>query len=431
VSLLSRISFLFLALTAQFAFGTDYWVAKGGDDDGPGTLNAPWENIQDALDKLKPGDTLNVKPGFYREKLYFNKSGEPGKPISLVGQPGAIISGKGLKDENLIYIEDQSHIRIIGLELRDNLEREDGSGIRVYGSGKDITIQNNKIHEIRGKDAMGITIYGTHPKKAISDLVIDGNEIYNCDPAESEALTLNGNVTNFVVSNNYVHDCNNIGIDFIGGEEWASKHPEAVARNGVCKGNRVVNCRANYGDGFAAGIYVDCGKDIRIEDNIVTGCDLGLEIGAENKGFVASGIIVKNNIIYLNGKAGIVFGGYDEDRGRVQRCVFTGNICYQNSQQPGEHNGELWVQYASDNQVTDNTFVAKGTELLVNVDAGGSKGNTVDGNRLFADVGDESASFHWAGDDITGFAAWKVASKWDAASKFGPVEFTPPTPPAK
>jgi len=48
--------------------------------------------------------------------------------------------------------------------------------------------------------------------------VIDGNEVYDCDPAPSEALTLNGNVDGFQVTNNVVHDVNTIGIDAIGGE---------------------------------------------------------------------------------------------------------------------------------------------------------------------------------------------------------------------
>ncbi|MBL9115559.1 MAG: right-handed parallel beta-helix repeat-containing protein [Verrucomicrobiaceae bacterium] len=405
----------------------DYYVAKSGNDDGPGSALFPWENIQDGLDKLKPGDTLHVKPGFYREKLYFNHSGKPENPITLQGEPGAIISGKDLDDENIIYIEDQSHIRVIGLELRDNLDCNDGSAIRVAGFGTDIEIRNNKIHEIRGKDAMGITIYGTNARKPVSKLVIDGNEIFNCDPAESEALTLNGNIQDFVVSNNYVHDCNNIGIDFIGGEDWVTKHPEAVARDGVCKHNRVTNCRSTYGGGYAAGIYVDCGKNIVIEDNIVTGCDLGLEIGAENKGFIASGIIVRRNIIFHNDKAGIVFGGYEAGRGRVQDCKFTANLCYQNALHKKERNGELWIQHASNNEVTDNTFVGKDGSLIINVDAGGSKGNKVNANRYFTSAGAETAAFHFAGDDIVGFDDWKKASGWDLDTKFGPVNFIPPS----
>src|SRR4029077_12731893 len=78
-------------------------------------------------------------------------------------------------------------------------------------------LRRNRIHDIRGRNAMGITVFATEPT-AISDLVIDGNEVYDCDPAPSEALTLNGNVDWFQVTNNVVRDVNNIGIDAIGGE---------------------------------------------------------------------------------------------------------------------------------------------------------------------------------------------------------------------
>lgn len=414
------------ALISCSAMARDYYVARNGDDDGPGTRSAPWHNIQDAMDKLKPGDTLHIGPGLYREKLYVNVSGEPGKPITIKGGPGVIISGRGIEGENMIYIENRSHLRITGLELRDNLGCKDGSGIRVYGSGTDIELRDNTIHEMRGTDAMGITIYGVDAKKPVSKLVIHGNHIFNCEPAPSEALTLNGNVQGFIVSNNVVHDCNNIGIDFIGGEDWISKHPEAVTRDGICSGNRVARCRSNYEDGYAAGIYVDSGKNITIEDNHVTQCDLGIEVGAENKGFTASGIIVRNNTIYHNDKAGIVFGGYEDKVGRVTKSTFTGNLCYENGRHRSEHNGELWIQWATGNKVTGNTFVSLPGQPLVNVEPGGQKDNTVDANRYYTSAGAAEAAFLWGGHDITGFTTWRSETGWDAESSFGKVDVTLP-----
>ncbi len=419
--------FFAAALLTYTATARDFYVGRNGDDDAAGTRAAPWHNIQDAIDKLKPGDTLHISPGVYREKLYINVSGEPDKPITIQGGPGVIISGRGIEGENIIYIEDKSHLRIIGLELRENLGCKDGSGIRVVGSGTDIELRDNRIHEIRGKDAMGITIYGTDAKRSISKLVIHGNHIFNCEPAPSEALTLNGNVQGFVVSNNVVHDCNNIGIDFIGGEDWISKHPEAVTRDGVCRGNRVARCRSNYEDGYAAGIYVDSGKNITIEDNYVTECDLGIEVGAENKGFTASGIIVRNNTIYHNDKAGIVFGGYEAKVGRVTESQFTGNTCYENGRHKKDHNGELWIQWASGNQVTGNIFVSLPGRPLVNVEPGGQTGNVVDSNRYYTSAGAGEAEFLWGGHDVTGFAAWKATSGWDGKSSFGEVEVRLPT----
>jgi hypothetical protein len=418
------------ALLATFlwssAVARDYFVARNGDDEALGTRGSPWHNIQDAIDRLKPGDTLHIGPGVYREKLYINVSGAPGEPITIKGGPGVVISGRGQEGENMIYIENKSHLRIIGLELRDNLGCKDGSGIRIYGTGTDIELRDNRIHEIRGTDAMGITVYGTDAKRPVSKLLIDGNRIFNCEPAPSEALTLNGNVESFVVSNNVVHDCNNIGIDFIGGEDWISKHPDAVTRDGICRGNRVARCRSNYEDGYAAGIYVDSGRNITIEDNFITECDLGIEVGAENKGFAASGIIVRNNTVYHNDKAGIVFGGYEEEVGRVTKSKFTGNVCYQNGRHRSEHNGELWIQWASGNEVSGNTFISQEGKLLVNVEPGGQKGNSVDGNRYFTSAGAAAAEFLWGGHDVVGFAAWRQTSNWDVNSRFGEVPFTPP-----
>ena len=52
---------------------------------------------------------------------------------------------------------------------------------------------------------------------------------------------LNGNVTGFEVTNNRVHDNNNIGIDFIGFEGTCPDPALDRARDGVCRGNVVWN----------------------------------------------------------------------------------------------------------------------------------------------------------------------------------------------
>ena len=78
-------------------------------------------------------------------------------------------------------------------------------------------------------------------------------------------------------------------------------------------------------------MYVDGGKDIIVQNNTITGSDVGLEIGCENAGFIAENITVRNNIIYKNEKAGLGFGGYDfPATGQVQNCIFTGNTVYDN-----------------------------------------------------------------------------------------------------
>ncbi len=402
-------------------------VAPQGSDAAAGSREHPWKTLAHAVPLLKPGDTLIVKPGEYRERLVIEASGsQEAGYITVQGEPGAVISGAGSSGRHLVLIENKSYVKIIGLELTNNKAVRDGSAIRVTGHGSHIELRKNRIHEIRGKDAMGITVYGTSPAKPVEKLIIDGNEIFDCDPAKSEALTLNGNVADFEVTNNQVHDVNNIGIDFIGGEASICSDRTKVTRNGLCKGNKVWRCRSNYEGGYAAGIYVDGGRDIVVEGNLVTECDLGIEVGAENKGTVSSGVTVRNNTVFHNDKAGIVFGGFEKTAGRVQGCKFVNNICYQNNRHKKDQNGEIWIQWAGGNEVGGNTFVSDGESPLVQVDEGGITGNTFHGNRYYSPAGTAGAPFMWRDKDIAGFAAWQRVSVQDADSTFGPVEIALP-----
>src|SRR5271157_4249209 len=42
-----------------------YWVSPSGNDSNPGTKAQPWETPQACMDKLLPGDTLDIMAGTY------------------------------------------------------------------------------------------------------------------------------------------------------------------------------------------------------------------------------------------------------------------------------------------------------------------------------------------------------------------------------
>ena len=401
---------LLLAMAGAAAAATRTVAASGGD----------FTTIQAALDAAVAGDTILVRAQGtpYFEKLVFPRSGSSVDGfISLEAYPGEspVLDGTGVPGANMVLIEDRSWVRVAGLEIRNNLNVTDGSGVRILGSGSHIEVRDNRIHDMRGKNAMGITVYATG-SAPISDLVIDGNQIDDCEPAPSESLTLNGNVDGFAVTNNLVRDVNNIGIDFIGGETDIQPDQTKVARNGVCRGNQVLRARSSYGGGFAGGIYVDGGRDIVVENNVVTESDLGIEIGAENPGLVTSGIVVRSNVVHRNDKAGIVFGGFQASVGRVRDCEFRNNTTYENDTLSRGF-GELWIQFAENNVVRDNVFVATAANLLLSSDAGNT-GNALDYNVWYAPGGATSARFVWNGAAYTGFAAYRAATAQDAASVF-------------
>ena len=393
-----------------------------------GIVPDDFPTIQRALDQARPGDLIQVRDtaGPFFEKIFFPRSGNRNKGfITLTAFPGhaPILDGTGVSGSDMVRINSKSYIRLIGFEIRNNLGVNDGSGVRIVGAGSHIEIRDNRIHDMRGRDAMGITVYGTSRTASIREIVIDGNEIFDVEPARSEALTLNGNVERFAVTNNIVRDVNSIGIDFIGGETDINPDPTKVVRNGVCRFNQVHRANANYGGGFAGGIYVDGARNIIIENNIVTGSDLGIEVGAENRGVVASGIIVRNNVVYKNEKSCLVFGGFDASAGRVRNSQFLHNTCYGNDTLATAF-GELWIQYAEDNAVRGNIFNGLGEELLFS--EGGNVDNTVDYKVWYSPEGAGSVTFTWQGTTYDSYESYRSASGQDAHSSFRNPRFARP-----
>jgi hypothetical protein len=396
-----------------------FFVSPDGSDANAGIQGAPWKTIQKACNAATPGSTVFIHSGTYNEKVTVNVSGTAQEGFITfmpAGDGTVVVDGTGQSGDNMLTLQDRSFVRIEGLEIRNSFGANDGSGIRILGGGDHLEILDNTIHEIRGTSAMGITVYATNPTVPVSALLIEGNLIYDCDPSPSEALTLNGNVNGFQVNENTVHDVNNIGIDFIGGEGVSPSPSTDAARNGVCRANTVYRARSNYGGGYAAGIYVDGGQNITLELNVVHECDEGIEVGAENPGVTASGIAVRDNVIFDNDKYGLVFGGYDASRGRVRQCSFTNNTCDHNDTL-GTGNGEISIAYASDCLVENNIFYCTQQDVLLTAGPGGTS-NTLDDNLWYADAGPSAPVFAWGGSSIVGFAGYVAGTGQDAHSLF-------------
>lgn len=392
----------------------EYYVSLSGNDSNPGTENEPWKTIQKAADTAIPGSVVYIRGGIYHEKVAINVEGNSTDGfITFTNYSGeeVTISGEGVPNnaasytDDIIYMENKSYLRLIGFELRD-IQATEGSGIRFWGAGSHIELRKNKIHNIRGGGesggAMGITIYGSNDNIPVSHVVVDGNEIYDCDPAHSEALTINGNVKFFKVENNIVHDVNNIGIDFIGGESWISTK---FARNGICRNNIVYRARSSYEDGFASGIYVDGGRNIIIEKNEVYECDLGIEIGAENKDTVTRNIKVRKNFIHNNDKAGLVFGGYNGNVGTVTKCRFSENILVHNDQL-SQGFGEIWVQFANRNRIFRNYIDPTDQNIIIS-SYEGNNNNYFDYDNICSDNGIENSLFIWNSNTYVGLTEFQ------------------------
>ncbi len=421
----------------------DFYVSPGGNNANPGSLDSPWRTIQHAAETVSAGSAVFIRGGVYSEKVGIYVSGNATVgPIVFKAYPGEepIIDGTGLpfdpvNSNALISIYDQSHLRIEGLTLR-NLKTATRYlvpiGILVENESHHIELVDNVIHDIEtnyngldGGDAHGIAIFGS-AATPLSDVLIAGNELFDLKLGSSEALVLNGNVTDFEVRENVVRDCNNIGIDFIGYEGTAPTPALDRARDGICRNNLVYNIDSSFnpaysgnfvtggGDTSAGGIYVDGGARILIEGNVVHHCNIGIELASEHAGRTTEEITVRNNLLYHNTIGGLFLGGYDTQRGSTRQCLVTNNTLFENdTNQDG--NGEIYLQFdVRDCTFRNNLLKSNSQGLLIGNPYTQNSGNLVDHQLFFAPGG--AQEWQWKNVFYTALTGYRSGSGNDAAS---------------
>jgi parallel beta-helix repeat protein len=412
-----------------------YYVSPSGSDTNIGTELAPWRHIQFALDQAKPGDIICVMKGVYNESVTFHTSGSSeGGYITLQSYPGQtpVIDGTGLPvdgETGLVTIENMAYIKLIGFELRNlnggGVQGAFPAGIWVRGRGDHIEIRSNRVHDIQNScaecGAHGIAVYGSDAAASIHDIIIDNNEVDTNKLGWSESLVLNGNVEKFIVSNNKVHDNDNIGIDLIGYEGTAADPAVDRARDGTVTGNLVYNIDSYgnpaYGkERSADGIYVDGGTNIIIEGNTVHNTNIGIELASEHAGKNTSQITVRNNFIYENTQVGIAFGGYDTKRGSTEDCVIVNNTLFNNVTQ-GDWGAEIYIQFDTRNNIVKNNIVyANQNHHFIESWSPVMTANQVDYNLYYADDGTKNAKWIWKKKTYKTFEAYQKASGNDAHS---------------
>jgi len=438
---------LFVCVSAAFGqVNTSFYVSTTGNDSNPGTQTAPWRTVQHAADTARAGSTVNVRGGVYEELVSINVSGNASDGfITFRSYPGetAILDAEHFTPsgrQGALTIHNQSYVRIEGFEIRNFHTAEhrlSPLGISVMGAGSHIELLKNNVHHIqqtfegrdapgRGGNGFGIAVYGTDAKTPITDLIIDGNEVHHLKTGSSESLVVNGNVTNFRITHNVVHDNNNIGIDVIGFERTAPDPAVDQARDGVVSGNLVYNITSKGNPAYqneenSDGIYVDGGTRILIERNVMHDVDFGIELASEHKDRATSYIIARNNLIYHAHTAGVSIGGYSPQRGHTDHCTVVNNTLYENDTS-ATGSGEFQMQWNMADNIFANNIVYAGPRCFIALNKSQIDKNqpsvTIDHNLYYCASGAKASIWAGASATMTGFDKYVEATGNDIHSRF-------------
>jgi parallel beta-helix repeat protein len=414
-----RLALLIALLHNGMAAAASLYVSPTGSDSvsrAGNTLSTPWRTIQKAATTAQPGDVVYVRAGTYAEFINVGVSGTASQPIILRNYPeerviidpvDALISSS---NESVILIQNRSHIIIQGLIIQGlafagtNITPT-GIHVRSQGGGSSTGVQlrGNIIRRIYQNstdsgsnrfsyNAHGIKVFGRNAN-GVTALVIDGNEVTDLRLGASEALVVNGNVSNFRITRNRVHHCNNIGIDIIG-YEGVGPVGQDRARNGVIADNLVYEIDSSLnpayrgdfvnggGEKSAAGIYIDGGTDCIIERNHVHHCNFGIELASEadNTDYPTASadfITLRNNIIRHNDSNGLIMGGYNASRGAAENNSISNNTFYENGQDSTSTPQVLFQNYVRNNSFRNNLFVTRSSQrVMIGSSASLGTGNT-------------------------------------------------------
>jgi hypothetical protein len=434
-----------VSVAAGPASGASFYVATTGDNGNPGTQTAPWRTIQYAVDTVPAGASILVQSGVYNERVTIKRSGSASAGfLTLTAAPGAhpILDGTGLRVPNgqngLVTIDNASWVRVKGFEIRNYVSHSAALvpiGVYVEGAGDHIEVLGNHIHAITttvttsAGDALGLAVYGTKAPASINWLTIDGNELDHLITGFSESLSLSGNVENWQVTDNLIHDNDNIGVNIEGFFGTAPDPQFDQVRRGLVAGNTVFNITSRHNPAYhdtlgADGLYVDGGTLVTLQDNLVRQTDYGIELASENKGRATTWVWAHDNIIHHSQLSGVSLGGAaPRANGGTTDCFVANNTLYDNDT-TRSGSGELQIQFnASGNSIDNNVFSANAQGLLINAFAKSPNPASLNHNLYFSPDGATGSQWVWLGVSHGAFARFQSATGEDARSKFADPQF--------
>ncbi|MBI4929821.1 MAG: T9SS type A sorting domain-containing protein [Bacteroidetes bacterium] len=428
---------------------TNYFVdgANGNDGNTGTSLVNAWQTIQNACNNATPNSIVYIKGGTYNENLDVNVSGTAGNPITFRNymNDSVYIDGTGTTGTAMLYMLDKSYLNFQNLVIQ-NRTVNDAQGIAVEcsatGSVKNLSFKKIIIRHINwtnnpaaipgpSNNSQGFIAYGygNNQANAIGNITIDSCEAYSNILGFSEAMTLDGNVDGFTISNCKIHDNTNIGIDIAGNYLVSSNPAVDHARNGS-----IINCEcyrnvSSYAT--SAGIYVDGGWNTVIEKCKSYENGWGIEVGCEEDG-TSDSITVKNNLIYNNEEGGLSIGGYTTaTTGQVRYTTIRNNTFFQNNSN-NNGNGEIYMTKVSNSSIINNIFYTNAqNKFMYNENISPQTSNVLNYNCWFTPNNNaNNISVDWRGTNYSTFSSYKSGTGQEANSFYSDPAFVSATLPA-
>jgi parallel beta-helix repeat protein len=277
------------------------------------------ESIQSAVDRARPGDTIEVMPGVYKEEVKVDLDNITMRGVSaptalgaLGGVPRPVLDGEKKLSDGVLATG--SNFVIENFDLQHYI----GNGV-VAQHARNVTFRNLKIDDTGLYGVYPVSCTGVRILSCVAtgiadaalyvgqsrDVVVRDSEAYN----NVTGIEIENSV-NAVVENNYVHDNTGGILVFI-----LPNNPSKAGHNCIVRNNRVINNNhANFANPNSIVANVPPGTGVMVmaaDNNEVTGNEIrgndcygvavfSLEVAFEKGTAFDVGPIPENNWIHEN-----------------------------------------------------------------------------------------------------------------------------------
>ena len=289
-----------LGENAQPRTGDVLYVSPAGDDLNAG--NAPEEALRtlaSALCNVRPGQTVRVLPGTYRESVVLGLFGDASAPTTVQGvsQGGQrpVLDGDFRRTMGLALVE-STHFVVENLEFRNFTDE----GLYVL-VGSDHVVRGNRFVG-NGRASIEPDFDGEGFGVQLSDtrnIVVENNEVTDNGPGPERTTqgTLGTGIDTFALKGALIRGNHSYGN--IGGGLLVEDGVDVVVENNVIDHNEL-DAAGDYWDGA---IWVDGGRNVTLRQNtIVQNHGPGLQISDEDHQYpqASKGYLVEDNTITGN-----------------------------------------------------------------------------------------------------------------------------------
>jgi hypothetical protein len=420
---------ILLMIDNSTIWSQSFYVSTSGDDARNGiSPETAWRTIQKAANTVEAGSTVYIMEGVYNEPVTFTRSGNATAgfiTFQNYNQEEVVIDGLEIPGNrgNIFHLRNVSHLRLQGLEIRNYYMQGQANGAAIFieGHGRQIEIKNCLVYDINGSNGRAILVHGTHPKHAISGLVIEGNELFDCEAMPGQAVTLKGNISGFRIDENIVHDIHGGGLALLSGTGVCLKAKRDKIRSGSCSGNELYEVKENQANDLSAAIKVVGADSILLERNLVHHNNRGIAVQCPDKKMTSRENMIRNNLVYENARAGIILGSASmETVGCVENSRLLNNTCYYNNSS-GSAEGECLVGMTLHCDIKNNLLIGNGTGHLLYSHSTETCNSTFDHN-IYHQPGGGAAIFIY-GKQYQSFYTYQNSTVQDANSLYANPQF--------